>query len=95
MFPAWQADSLQLSRLGSPIKCESEVSSDSAIPWTAAHQAPPSMEFSRQKYWSGLPFPSLGDLPDLGIKPRLVKNPPAIQETLVQFLGREDPLEKG
>ena len=34
-----------------------------------AHQAPPSMEFSRQEYWSGLPFPSPGDLPDLGIKP--------------------------
>ena len=28
-------------------------------PWTVAHQAPPSMEFSRQEYWSGLPFPSL------------------------------------
>ena len=40
-----------------------------ATPWTIAHQAPPSMEFSRQEYWSGLPFPSPGDLPDLGIKP--------------------------
>ena len=38
-------------------------------PWTVAHQAPPSMEFSRQEYWSGLPFPSPGDLPDPGIKP--------------------------
>ena len=37
--------------------------------WTAAHQAPPSMGFSRQEYWSGLPFPSPGDLPDSGIKP--------------------------
>ena len=35
-----------------------------------AYQAPPSMEFSRQEYWCGLPFPSPGDLPDLGIKPR-------------------------
>ena len=35
-----------------------------ATPWTAAHQAPRSMEFSRQEYWSGLPFPSPGDLPD-------------------------------
>ena len=35
----------------------------------AAHQAPPSMEFSRQEYWSGLPFPSPGDLPDPGIGP--------------------------
>ena len=41
-----------------------------ATTWTAAHQAPPSMGFSRQEYWSGLPFPSPGDLPDLGIKPR-------------------------
>ena len=39
-------------------------------PWTAASQAPPSMGFSRQEYWSGLPFPSPGDLPDSGIEPR-------------------------
>ena len=38
-------------------------------PWTVAHQAPSSMGFSRQEYWSGLPFPSPGDLPDPGIKP--------------------------
>ena len=37
--------------------------------WTVAHQAPPSMEFSRQEYWSGLPFPSPGDLPDTGLEP--------------------------
>ena len=36
----------------------------------AAHQAPLSMGFSRQEYWGGLPFPSPGDLPDSGIKPR-------------------------
>ena len=40
-----------------------------AIPWTVAYQAPPSIEFSRQEYWSGLPFPSPGDPPDLGIEP--------------------------
>ena len=40
-----------------------------ATPWTVAHQAPPSMEFSRQEYWSALPFPSPGDLPDPGIEP--------------------------
>ena len=40
-----------------------------AIPWTVACQAPLSMGFSRQEYWSGLPFLSPGDLPDLGIKP--------------------------
>ena len=41
-----------------------------ATPWTVAYWAPPSMEFSRQVYWSGLPFPSPGDLPDPGIEPR-------------------------
>ena len=39
-------------------------------PWTVAHQVPPSMGFSRQEYWSGLPFPSPGDLPNPGIEPR-------------------------
>ena len=38
-------------------------------PWTAVHQAPQSMGFSRQEYWSGLPFPSPGDLPDPVIEP--------------------------
>ena len=38
-------------------------------PWTVAYQAPPSMEFSRQGYWSGLPFLSPEDLPDPGIEP--------------------------
>ena len=50
---------------------ESEVSCVRlfATLWTVAHQAPPSMGFSRQEYWSGLPFPSSGDLPDPGIEP--------------------------
>ena len=39
-------------------------------PWTVAYQASPSMGFSRQEYWSGLPFPSPGDLPHPGIEPR-------------------------
>ena len=38
-------------------------------PWTVAHQAPLSIEFSRQEYWSGLPFPSPGDMPKPGINP--------------------------
>ena len=41
-----------------------------AILWTVAHQTPQSMGFSRQEYWSELPFPSPGDLPDPGIEPR-------------------------
>ena len=46
-----------------------EVMFDSfGTPWTVAHQAPLSMGFSRQEYWSGLPFPTPGDLSDPGIK---------------------------
>ena len=39
-----------------------------ATPWTMAYQVPPSMGLSRQEYWSGLPFPSPGDLPNGGIE---------------------------
>ena len=39
-------------------------------PWTVAHQAPLSKGFSMQEYWSGLPFPSPGDLPNRGVEPR-------------------------
>ena len=48
-----------------------EVSHDQlpVTPWTVAYQAPLSIGFFRQEYWSGLPFPSPGDLPDPGIKP--------------------------
>ena len=45
-------------------------------PWTIAHQTSLSTEFSRQKYWSGLPFPPPGDLPDPGTEPAS----PALQE---------------
>ena len=45
------------------------IFSDSMIPWTVAHQAPLSMEFSRQEYWNGLPFPSPRNIPDPGFKP--------------------------
>ena len=48
------------------------VMSDSATPWTVAYQAPPSMEFSKQEYWSGLLFPSPRDLPDPGINQGLL-----------------------
>ena len=49
--------------------------SDSVTLWTVACQAPPSMGFPRQEYWSGLPFPSPGDLPDPGIQPISLKSP--------------------
>ena len=55
-------------------------------PWTIAPQAPLSMGFPRQKYWSGLPFPSPRDLPDLGIKPM----PPALAG---RFFTNEPPGE--
>ena len=44
-------------------------------PWTVAHQAPLSIDFSRQEYWSGLPLPPPGDLLDLGIKPASLASP--------------------
>ena len=46
-----------------------------ATPWTVAPQSPLSMVFSRQEYWSELPFPSLGNLPDPGIKPESLGSP--------------------
>ena len=62
-------------------------------PWTIAHQTPLSVEFSRQEYWSGLPFPSPGDLPNPGIKPRspalqvdsLLSEPPEKPHSVAKF----------
>ena len=48
----------------------SSVVSNSATPWTIAHQTPLSTGFSRQEYWNGLPCPPPGDLPNPGIEPR-------------------------
>uniref|UniRef100_A0A4W2HQF9 Potassium calcium-activated channel subfamily N member 1 n=2 Tax=Bos indicus x Bos taurus TaxID=30522 RepID=A0A4W2HQF9_BOBOX len=63
------------------------VMSDSSVtPWTVACQAPLSIEFSRQEYWSGLPCPSPGDLPNLGIQP----GSPALQDDSLL----SEPLEK-
>ena len=58
-----------------------------ATPWTVAHQAPPSVEFSRQEYWSGVPFPSPGDLPNPGIEPR---SPPLQADALTAELPGRD-----
>ena len=44
-----------------------------AAPWTVAHQAPLSVGFSRQEYWSGFPFPSPGDLPGPGMEPGVLQ----------------------
>ena len=45
------------------------VSHNSLTPWIVSHQAPLSVDFSREEYWSGLPFPSPGDLSDPRIEP--------------------------
>ena len=58
-----------------------------ATPWTVAHQAPLSMDFSRQEYWCGLPCPSPGYLPGPGIKPTSPMSP-ALQ---ADFLSTEPP----
>ena len=63
-----------------------------ATPWAAVYQAPPSMGFSRQEYWSGLPFPSPGDLPDPGMEPgsptfqadALISEPPGKPFALIE-----------
>ena len=47
-----------------------------ATPWTTAQQAPLSIGFPRQEYWSGLPFSTPGDLPDPGIEPTSLPSPP-------------------
>ena len=53
-----------------------------ATPWNVAHQASLSVEFSRQEYWSALPFPSAGDLPDPRIKPLSLVSPASQAESL-------------
>ena len=55
--------------------------------WTAAHQAPLPVEFSRQEYWGGLPFPSPGNLPEPGVKPRS----PTLRQILYHWATREAP----
>ena len=60
---------------GRPQVCVCSAVSDSATPWTIAHKAPLSMAFSRQEYWSGLPFPTPWDLPDPGIEPTSLVSP--------------------
>ena len=55
-------------------------------PWTVAYQTPMSVEFSRQEYWSGLPFPTLGDHPNSGIEPVPLASP-----ALARFFSIEPP----
>ena len=58
------------SLLSSYVPVSRSVVSDSATPWTVAHQAPLCMGFSRQEHWTVLPFPSPDDLPDAEMGPR-------------------------
>ena len=71
-----------------------------ATPWTVAYQAPLFMGFSRQEYWSGVPFPSPGDLPDPGIKPgspalqadAVLSDPPGKPSLYSRFLFKKSVL---
>ena len=60
--------------------------------WTVAHQVPLSMGFSRQEYWSGLPFPSLGDLPDPGIKLAFLMSSSLIDKLFTTSITMEKPM---
>ena len=60
-------------------------------PWIVAPQAPLPMGFSRQEYWSGLPLPSLGDLPDPGIKPTFLVSPELAGEFFITSATWEAP----
>ena len=57
--------------------------------WTVARQAPLSMGLSRQEYWSGLPFPPPGDLPDPGIEPACLTSPAAADEVFTTISAWE------
>ena len=62
----WQTYKINLCKESCPTLCN---------PWTIAHQTPLSVEFSRWEYWSGLPLPIPGDLPNPGIKPKSLLSP--------------------
>ena len=67
--------------------------SDSATPWTVAHQAPLSMEFSRLEYWNGLPSPTPGNRPDPGIEPTSLESP-ALAGRFFTTVSPGNPREK-
>ena len=105
MFPSYPAT--LSSHLGSVLVCVSTLVAQSCPtlyePRTMARQAPLSVEFSRQEYWSGLPFPSPEDLPRTGIKPRsptlpagsLLSEPPrkprSVLEKSAKFVAESGP----
>ena len=77
-----------LPHLRPHVLSHSVVSDSFVIPWTVAHQASLSMGFSRQQYWSGLPFPSPGHLPDPGLEPMF----PALQADSLPLSHRRSPI---
>ena len=85
LVPASHLDTQNMCQVAS-------VMSDSAIPWTVAHQAPLSVAFSRQEYWSGLSFPSPGDLPDPGIKPVSLMSPGSVGRFFIPSASWEAPI---
>ena len=87
-----QSQSLRRDSLIATVHC-SVVSDSFATPWTVALQAPLSMRFSRQESWSGLPFPSPGDLPSPGIEPRSPVSPASQADSLLpEPPGKSNPL---
>ena len=97
---AWWASVYGVAQSQTRLKRLSSSSSSSSVcvtrvwlfatPWTIARQAPLSMKFSRQDYWSGLPFLSPGDLPDPGIEPRS----PAVQADSLYCLSHQQSPRK-
>ena len=103
-LPHWRQTLYRLSHQGGPVKfkpvlfrgpCAGALSQVRlfVIPWTVAFQAPLSTGFSRQEYWSGLPVPSPGDLPDPGITPTSVS--PALASGFLLLVPPGNPLFRG
>ena len=65
------------------------------IPWTVAHQSPLSMGFSKEEYWSGLPFPTRGSVPDSGTKPVSPVSPALAGGSLTTLSPRKPRLQDG
>ena len=81
---------LPISYMSRMLSCFSQVQLLVTL-WTVAHQAPLSLGFSRQEYWSGLPCPPPGDLPDPGIKPTSLTSP-AWQVDYLPLAAPEKPI---
>ena len=93
LWKVWKKQLLKLYNIHLETESVSgSVMSDSLLLWTVAHQAPLSMAFSRQEYWSGLPHPSPGDLPNPGIELEPPMSP-ALQADSLPLSHGESPLD--